>query len=85
MSAIIDALAVRLEEPAGELEARLAAEGHEMPIDSVFIAEILTDIEAIYQIKISVDPEIAQSARSVLTFAETVHRIVTESHSHGPA
>ncbi|MFI1996993.1 hypothetical protein [Actinoplanes sp. NPDC020271] len=79
MSAIIDALAVRLDEPAGDLEARLAADGHELPIDSVFIAEILTDIEAKYRIKISADAEAARSARSVRAFAETVHRVITES------
>ncbi|SNY57259.1 hypothetical protein SAMN05421748_11885 [Paractinoplanes atraurantiacus] len=79
MSAIINALAVRLEEPADELEARLSAEGRELPIDSIFIAEILTDIEAKYQINVAADAEAARSARSVLTFAETVHRIITES------
>ncbi|WP_204000639.1 hypothetical protein [Micromonospora lutea] len=79
MSAIIDALAVHFKEPARDLEARLAAEGHELPIDSIFIAEILTDIEAKYQIKVSANAEVARSARSVLTFAHTVHCIITES------
>jgi hypothetical protein len=79
MSAIIDALAVRLDEPAVELQERLAAEGHELPIDSFFIAEILTVIEAKYQINIAADAEAARSTRSVQAFAGTVHRIITES------
>jgi acyl carrier protein len=79
MSAIIDALAVRMDEPAEGLEARLAADGQDLPIDSVFIAEILTDIEAKYHINIAADAEAARSTRSVQTFAETVHRVITRS------
>jgi acyl carrier protein len=81
VSAIIAALAARQDKDPAELLAELEAGGRELPVDSVLIAEILTDIEARYGVRIPVDAEAARSTRSVWTFAETVRRAI-ESSDH---
>ncbi len=78
-SAIIGALAARQDKTPAELRAELEAGGRELPVDSILIAEILTDIEARYQVHIAADAEAARSTRSVWTFAETVYRAIRES------
>jgi acyl carrier protein len=79
VSAIIEALAVRDHKTPDELLAELEAGGRELPVDSILIAEILTDIEAKYKVRITADAPAARSTRSVWTFAETVHRAIEES------
>jgi acyl carrier protein len=79
VSAIIDALAARQDKAPAALRTELEAGGRELPVDSILIAEILTDIEARYRIRIAADAEAARSTRSVWTFAETVHRAIEDS------
>ncbi|MEU8369063.1 hypothetical protein [Micromonospora tulbaghiae] len=79
VSVIIEALAVQQDKDPVELRTELEAEGHELPIDSILVAEILTDVEAKYGVNITADAEAARSARSVWTFAATVMRAIEES------
>jgi hypothetical protein len=78
MSVIIEALAVRQDKTPAGLRAELLTEGRGLPVDSVLIAEILTDIEARYKIHILADAQAARSTGSVQAFAQTVHRVITE-------
>lgn len=79
VSAIIEALAVRANKTPEEMLTELEADGQELPVDSILIAEILTTIEARYRVRITADAEAARSTRSVWAFAETVHRAIEES------
>jgi acyl carrier protein len=76
VSAVIEALAVREDKSPEELRAELEVAGRELPIDSILIAEVLTDIEAKYQVHITADAEAARSTRSVWAFAATVQRAI---------
>lgn len=64
---------------AGELRAELEAAGPQMPVDSLLVVEVLTRVEDACGVRIQVDAEVARSARSVMTFARTVHKAL----SHG--
>jgi len=76
---VIDLLAEEQGVSPGELRAELESAGTQMPVDSLLVAEVLTRVEDACGVRIQVDAEVARSARSVLTFARTVHQAL----SHG--
>ncbi|WP_405434897.1 acyl carrier protein [Streptomyces anulatus] len=57
----------------GDVHEELAARGQELPIDSVLVMEILTQVEQRFDVSIPADAEAGRSLRSVWAFAETVY------------
>jgi acyl carrier protein len=70
---VIDFLAEHQDRPVQEVYQELAARGHDLPIDSVLIMEILARVEKHFGVRIPADAEAGRSLRSVWAFAETVY------------
>jgi acyl carrier protein len=75
---VIGFLAVEQGVSACALRAELEAAGPQLPVDSLLVAEVLTRVEDACGVRIHVDAEAARSTRSVLTFARTVHKALSD-------
>lgn len=75
---VLEFLAELQDRDAAGLRAELEQEGHELPVDSILVVEILTRIEERYGVKIPADAQAARSTRSVYTFARTVLDAIEE-------
>jgi acyl carrier protein len=69
---VIRLLAEERGESEEQTRAWLENAGHELPIDSLLIMEILTRVEEECGARIAADADAARSMRSVVRFAETV-------------
>lgn len=74
---VIGLLAAESRVPPAQLRADLEAAGHEMPVNSLLVVEVLTKVEAACGVQLPVTEEVAMSTRSVVRFARTVHRELT--------
>jgi hypothetical protein len=71
---VIGFLAVESHLQPGELRAELEAAGSGLPVNSLLVVEVLSKVEAACEIRLPVTKEVAASTRSVLAFAEAIHR-----------
>ncbi|MEU6071050.1 acyl carrier protein [Streptomyces sp. NPDC047082] len=70
---VIDFLAEHQDRPRSDVYEELAAQGQDLPVDSVLIMEILARIEQHFDVTIPADAEAGRSLRSVWAFSETVY------------
>ena len=69
---VIELLAARNGVEAVALREDLQNRGQDMPVDSVVMVLVLTDIEARFGVRLSPDEDTARSLGSVRDFARTV-------------
>ncbi|MFC6067037.1 phosphopantetheine-binding protein [Streptomyces ochraceiscleroticus] len=70
---VVDLLAEKQGRPSPDVYEELAAQGQDLPVDSVLIMEILARVEHQFQVSIPADAEAGRSLRSVWAFATTVY------------
>ncbi|MEU4410171.1 phosphopantetheine-binding protein [Streptosporangium sp. NPDC023963] len=73
-------MAQRQDRDPGELRMELEQSGQELPVNSILVVEILTQVEERYGITVPTNEETARSTRSVYTFAATVLKVIKERH-----
>ncbi|GAB2815401.1 hypothetical protein GCM10027176_20080 [Actinoallomurus bryophytorum] len=61
------------------LRDRLAAEGEDLPIDSLLAVEVVVRVEQRCGVQLPTTPETAECLRSVRDFAAIVHHLVQEA------
>lgn len=72
VDAIVAILARAEKRQPSDVMEELRAHGPDLAIDSLRIVEILTAVEAHYEVGLPADPVTARSTRSVASFARTV-------------
>lgn len=76
---ILEFLAEDAQTTAGELRETLLASGPRMPVDSVLAVEVLTRVQRRTGVVLRPCPESAAAMRSVHSFAEAVHRQLSQT------